>query len=158
MTKSRASNARSCALVMLLSTHACGGNDQQADSPDAQAAQPVQPAAPSCDVLMLFAADGLTEVGCSGAICHAVGVMSLDLQSDGLEQRLLNQSANPKGPCAGEILVDRDKPDNSLLLKKITGKSKCGSPMPLTKPGALTEDQVRCIREYVELVAADGKL
>jgi hypothetical protein len=148
---------------MVLAVHACGGTEAspQAAKTAAKAgrdAKAAQPAEPSCDVRMLFAADGLTGVGCSGAICHTPGVMSLDLQSDGLEQRLLNEPANPKGPCAGEKLVDGDKPDNSLLLKKISGKMTCGSPMPLTMPGALSEDQTRCIQEYVDLVAAGGKL
>lgn len=164
MMKARAFRARTCALLTLLSVSACGGEGGSADSQDAQAAKSskdagaAKPPKPSCDVLGLFATDGLAgAAGCTGAICHTAGVMTLDLESEGLERRLLDEPANPEGPCKGEILVDSDKPDDSLLFKKVSGKSKCGSPMPLTNPSALTKDQVRCIQEYVEFVAADGK-
>ena len=80
------------------------------------------------------------------------------LASDGLEDRLLNQLANPEGPCAGGLMVDGKDPEHSLLLQKVSGASTCGSPMPLTKPSALNDDQVRCIEEYVVLVAAGGRL
>jgi hypothetical protein len=144
-----------CALLVLLVIGACGGGD---DEP-VETGAPVEAGASetSCDVRALFATDGLTMVGCSGALCHSPGVSPPDLVSEGLEERLLDKPSNPDGPCADEILIDGDAPGNSLLLKKTGGMSTCGAPMPLTNPSGLTADQVRCIEAYVELVAAGGE-
>jgi hypothetical protein len=134
-------------LVTLLSLAAC-----RQDEPPTEP----KPPQPSCDLRMLFASDGLAGVGCSGAICHGAGGPSIDLESAGLEDRLRDQPANPAGPCAGEVLIDSTDPANSLLLKKVNGTSDCGSPMPLTNLSAFTQDQVRCVTEYVELTAAQA--
>lgn len=142
-------------MLALLSTPACGGDAEPAEP---QPTSQTQSAAPSCDVLALFATDGLSSVGCSGALCHNPGVSPPDLVSDGLEERLLDQPANSEGSCADETLVDSVEPANSLLLKKVNGTSACGSRMPLTNPSGLTADQLRCIEEYVELVAAGESL
>lgn len=151
-----------CALLVLLVIYACGGGDDAPTEADplmeADAPMAADASEPSCDVRALFATDGLTMVGCSGALCHSPGVTSPDLVSEGLEQRLLDQPSNPDGPCAGELLVDADEPSNSLLSKKIGGMSTCGAPMPLTNPSALSADQVRCIEELVERVAVGGAL
>jgi hypothetical protein len=150
------------ALLVLVVIHACGGGDDEPMETDQpmEADAPMQPDASgsSCDVRELFATDGLTMVGCSGALCHSPGVSSPDLVSAGLEERLLDQPSNPDGPCAGELLVDADEPSNSLLFKKVGGMSTCGAPMPLTNPSGLSADQVLCIEELVELVAAGGAL
>jgi hypothetical protein len=108
----------------------------------------------SCDVHALFAADGLAGAGCTGAICHGVGGKSPDFGSPGLAPRLLDQPAAEDGVCAGQLLIDGEHPERSLLLTKLGNAPPCGSPMPLTNRSALTEADRDCIEEYVRLVAA----
>lgn len=141
---------RSCAwLLLLLPAWGCESEGTQSGDAGMQGAGEL-----NCDVQAIFAADGLSGLGCTGAICHGGGGVSPDFQAPGLAMRLLDQPAAVDGPCDGELLIDSEHPEQSLLLTKLGNSPPCGSPMPLTNRDSLTESALACIEEYVQLAVA----
>ncbi len=101
------------------------------------------------DVEQIFAAK------CGSSICH--GGQSgepqggLDLTSPELAARLVGAHSSQ---CSGWLRVDPSNPDRSFLLAKVTSPpAGCGDRMPLV--GALTEDEILCIRAFVHQLAAE---
>jgi hypothetical protein len=98
----------------------------------------------------------MLKVSCAGSACHdsqgpAAG---LDLASEGLEGRLVNQSG--KG-CAQDLLIDTANADSSLLLRKVDPNlTSCGLKMPLGKP-ALTTAELACLAQWVRETAGRAR-
>jgi hypothetical protein len=96
--------------------------------------------APAC-ATMLFRAK------CNQSICHAAGAPQVDLVSDGVEGRLVDQPSSDHGMCKGMTLISTDG-SPSLLLLKVGNSPPCGSKMPLTG-AALTSDETKCLTNWV---------
>jgi hypothetical protein len=101
---------------------------------------------------------------CHGTDAHLGG---LDLQSAGYTARLKNQPAQhldgvsvPEAPLpasamcgVGDKLIDVDNPGASWLWKKVSkDNGMCGTSMP-QPPSTLTNDQMTCVKTYIECVA-----
>lgn len=130
------------ALAVLLAAPTAGCPGDLAD-PDVFASVPVCPG--NIDIRELF----VTK--CGSAICHAGDspAAELDLVSPGVEFQLLDRESTE---CEGLVRVDATNPDNSFLLSKITDPpAGCGNRMPLV--GALSADEVACMRAFVHSIA-----
>jgi len=90
-------------------------------------------------------------VGCATSACHSAQSQqgSLDLQSAGLPQRLVNQTAHG-GPG---LLIDKQNPAQSVILLKLMAPPPFGFQMPLGAP-PLSPDEVACIQAWVQAAAA----
>lgn len=102
----------------------------------------------NCDVQSLFSAN------CAGAVCHSAGSAQgdLDLTSPGVDQRLFH--INGTDACGNEKLIDPGHPSSSLLFEKVTESSpSCGEPMPPS--GSLTDNEIACLRDYIERAGID---
>jgi hypothetical protein len=77
----------------------------------------------------------------------------LVLEGPNLGERLSRTQAQYKGvpspnACVpGRWIIDRDTPENSLLLKKVLGTQECGDKMP--QGTGLSGDALECIRNWV---------
>lgn len=79
--------------------------------------------------------------GCHGAADPAVG---LDLLSDGLAERLIEQPAN----SCDALLVAPGNPARSFLYEKLTAANPtCGDSMPLGQ--SLSNPELACVREWI---------
>lgn len=80
--------------------------------------------------------------------CHAAGGPRIDLVSDGLVDRLVDQLAPDTmgSMCQGKTLVSSDGAA-SLLVNKLKSPAPCGSQMPIGPP--LASDQVKCVTDWV---------
>ena len=88
--------------------------------------------------------------------CHGADVQGgLDLRPDGLEPRLVDVPSSAQG-CEGRLLVDSVAPENSQLLRVLTPDSsgRCVLAMP-PPPAAVSDEDLACITEWVESLAAD---
>jgi hypothetical protein len=78
---------------------------------------------------------------------------NLVLEGPNLGERLSQTQAqyqgvtNPKSCVPGNWIIDRDNPENSLLLKKVLGTQECGDSMP--QGTGLSGDARECIRNWV---------
>ncbi|HVJ14867.1 MAG TPA: hypothetical protein VM686_05480, partial [Polyangiaceae bacterium] len=90
----------------------------------------------SCDI------NALLQKSCWGIGCHGMTqpAAELDMQTAGVEARLLNIPAShlhilPETDTAnctpGELRIDGNNPENSVLLKKLYGTQSCGGDMPV---------------------------
>lgn len=88
--------------------------------------------------------------------CHSTASKQggLDLEATGLFDRLKAQKATGTG-CASALIVDATTPENSLLLKKVSGTqpATCGNRMPLTGE-ALSASEIACVSAWIK---AGGK-
>ena len=88
---------------------------------------------------------------CTTSACHSAGSQqgSLDLQSVGLPQRLIDKQAHG-GPG---FLIDSKNWQNSVLLTKLSDTPPFQFQMPL---GAdpLTPDQLACVQAWVQAAVA----
>jgi hypothetical protein len=85
-------------------------------------------------------------VSCLGAACHGAGepVGALDLESDGIESRLVGRVA---ATCERILVVPGD-PGSSFLYDKIASSSPgCGLPMPLDAP--LDPELIACVGDWI---------
>jgi len=82
--------------------------------------------------------------------CHGSQSPSadLDLVSAGLRERLFAASASPSALCDGEVLVDPDVPEASLLHAKLVDPPPCGSTMPLGR-ATLSDADIACVLDFV---------
>lgn len=80
--------------------------------------------------------------------CHVAGTGRIDLVSDGLVGRLVDQLApdTTGSMCQGKTLVASDG-TASLLVNKLKSPPPCGSQMPIGPPA--TADQVQCVTDWV---------
>ena len=85
---------------------------------------------------------------CGGSSCHGAGSAFIDLVSEGVEARVLDQDSSA---CSIPYVSSTD-PANSYLLDKTTDSPSCGGSMP---PGSsLSAVELACLRGWVESVAA----
>lgn len=108
---------------------------------------------PECFVRNYDAPRDLFAERCATAGCH-VGSMpaaGLDLAAPGVVSRLLD---TPSSQCPG-TLVDTASVSRSLLLDKVRVVPTCGQSMPIGGP-PLTEDELSCLRQWVEKVATES--
>jgi hypothetical protein len=82
--------------------------------------------------------------------CHTENATPLDLQSDGVGDRLVDQGTFANGVCKGKILLSTKKGTDSLLAQKLTDKQPCGAKMPLT--GTLTPTEQMCLNDWIATV------
>jgi len=106
----------------------------------------------------------LMQRSCWGIGCHGnePGTIAadLDLMSAGVEARLLNVPASHMhildgsdvNCAAGELRIDGNNPEESLILKKILGRQSCGSNMPVA-PRVISANDALCIRSWVYTIA-----
>lgn len=102
------------------------------------------PNAPPACVTDLF------ESSCGTVACHGSGSPQVDLVSDGVTGRLLDQTSS-SALCRGRTYVSSDGSE-SLLLDKLLAVPPCGSRMPLV--GALTSEQQTCLQQWVDSLGA----
>ena len=113
-------------------------------NPDAGQVTP--PSDGGCDpVIDIF------PVSCATSACHSTQSQqgNLDLQSTGLPQRLVNQTAHG-GPG---LLIDKQNPAQSVLLLKLMNPPPFGFQMPLGAP-PLSPAEIACIQAWVQAAAA----
>ncbi|MEO0442663.1 MAG: cytochrome c [Pseudomonadota bacterium] len=129
----------------------------QPPTPQPPAPQPPATQPPSVDIQVLMRQ---ADVNCTNSGCHdsSPGTALVDLQSGSLEDIALRLVSRPalSSSCQGELLIDPDNIDNSILLKLIdpSSGSQCTAKMPLGKTG-VTPDQYDQFVDWVnELVTA----
>ncbi|HVY25504.1 MAG TPA: hypothetical protein VHB79_03095 [Polyangiaceae bacterium] len=110
----------------------------------------------NCDIQALLAAPAN---GCTNAGCHGERFQGgLDLLSPGVDQRLVGVSSQTDA-CSGELLVDPQNIDNSLLLRVIDPArfkaAPCGVMMPFGSQTGVSADTLHCIEGWVRTMA-DG--
>lgn len=89
-----------------------------------------------------------------GAGCHGAGSPWTDLVSDlpNLPERLRDKPAFAVG-CNGDPIIDSANPEASVLTRSLTEDDRCTfTTMPVS--GTLTADEVRCVTEWAQAVAA----
>jgi hypothetical protein len=88
---------------------------------------------------------------CTTSACHSAGSQqgSLDLESPGMPQRLVNKKAHG-GPG---LLIDAKDPAQSVLLLKLSDPPPFGFQMPLGAV-ALTDGEVACLQAWVQAAVA----
>ncbi|MBL8955331.1 MAG: hypothetical protein JNK82_31445 [Myxococcaceae bacterium] len=81
---------------------------------------------------------------CGSAGCHAANSAQIDLVSPGIGMRI----ATTNSPTC------QSKPMRSYLAEKLTDSPSCGAPMPLGE--ALPNAELKCVRDYLLALSADG--
>ncbi len=123
-------------------------------STDAEADQMVDPECEPEDVL--------ERNGCSSAGCHALPVRAnLDLSSLGFEATLLN-AVSPTEGCEGRLLIDVDRPEQSLMLQVIGVHPPLGGDIDTCQTvmppyGDMTEADKACLTDWVVGLAEDAQ-
>jgi hypothetical protein len=85
---------------------------------------------------------------CQASVCHGNDSSSpLNLQAVNLPDRLVGQKASTT--CMELPYIDPQSPEDSLILKKLTTKPPCGSPMPLGGKTP-TDMQRMCMLQWAE--------
>jgi hypothetical protein len=92
------------------------------------------------------------------SLCHTKATLyptSLDLVSDGLAARVVDQPASTdpaKGKCMGRVLVPRSDPLGGLFVEKVrtAAPQSCGDRMPQNLP-ALTPAEISCVELWAML-------
>jgi hypothetical protein len=102
--------------------------------------------AEACELIAMRCA----VAGCHGATGPASG---LDLASPDIGTRLSGTAATSMA-CNGEVLIDPESPDDSILYGKLLDPPACGTRMPLGAP--LTAAQIDCIRRWVADPVCEG--
>ena len=104
----------------------------------------------------------LARHGCTSGGCHAPPIQAnLDLNSPGFELTLLN-AASPTEGCEGRLLIDVQRPEQSLMLQVI-GVSPplggvidtCQTVMPPS--GVMSEDDQACLTDWVHALAEEAQ-
>jgi len=90
---------------------------------------------------------------CATVYCHGAAepAAGLDLASPDLARRLVGVRATTN--CRGVLLIDRARPQASLMLVKLGASPGCGSRMPLGQT-ALSAAEISCMRVWVAGLAA----
>lgn len=102
----------------------------------------------------------MLSVYCGTAHCHEpapdASPDQLDLVSPGVEGRLVGQSATyygvqendrPTCPNPPEVLIDPNKPSDSLFIKKLENRQTCGAKMPYSGT-PLRPAQITCLKNW----------
>ncbi len=108
-----------------------------------------------CDIRALMA---LPENGCTTAGCHGAQFQGgLDLASPGVAQRLNGVTSNSEA-CGGELLIDPQDLDNSLLLRVIDPErfkeASCGVRMPLGSSEGVSAKTLSCFEAWAKDLAS----
>ena len=99
-------------------------------------------------------AETFSKNGCTNEGCHGnTFVGGLDLVSPDIAERIVG-IPSVTDACQGELLVDPDNVDNSLLLRLIdpvryAARESCSVPMPFGTAG-VSEDDVRCFETWID--------
>ena len=96
----------------------------------------------------------LIDMRCASAGCHDADTASASLNmldDGGLAARLVGISSS----CNGLELVSADNPSSSYIVNKVSSSPTCGSIMPLNPP-ALSEEEVACMQDWVNNLAANS--
>jgi hypothetical protein len=102
--------------------------------------------------------DTLTRNGCTNEGCHGnTFVGGLDLVTDEVGSRLVGVRSVTQA-CEGQLLIDPNSPDDSLLLRLVdpvryAESQSCSVPMPFGAEG-VSEDDVRCFEDWVDALIA----
>ncbi len=109
-----------------------------------------------CDLWNVF------KKACIGIGCHGSNTPGayLDMEAPGLVARLLNVPAThehildgSQGNCdPGELLVNVEMPEESLMLTKVLGTHSCGTIMPIP-PRTMSSGEIACYREWIYRIA-----
>ena len=107
-----------------------------------------------CDIQALMA---LPENGCTNAGCHGERFQgNLDLLSASVGARLLGVQSQSDA-CGGELLVDPENLDNSLLLRLIDpvrfASSPCGVMMPFGNQAGVSKTTLSCFESWAKTIA-----
>jgi hypothetical protein len=107
-----------------------------------------------CDIQALMA---LPENGCTSAGCHGARFQgNLDLLSPGVGDRLRGVASQSEA-CGGELLVDPEHIDDSLLLRLIDpvrfASSPCGVMMPFGSSAGVSADTLSCFEAWAREIA-----
>jgi len=99
----------------------------------------------------------LPENGCTNAGCHGERFQgNLDLLSPGVDQRLLGVASQSQA-CGGELLVDPEHVDDSLLLRLIDPVrfqgAPCGVMMPFGSQAGVSATTLSCFQSWVKAIA-----
>lgn len=90
---------------------------------------------------------------CALSGCHNDGAAQVDLESDGVESRLIGKTASATGQCEDRIFVTTDG-SPSLLVQKLEDSPPCGTKMPIGV--SLSAAEIECINDWVESVSNSG--
>ena len=107
-----------------------------------------------CNIPIADVPEQLIRMKCATSSCHDASnpAGELDMISPDVASRLVDQ---PSSQCPAEVLVDRDTPDNSLLLDKVTSTlPRCGDRMPLG--GSLPAEEIACVRDWIDVLIGGG--
>lgn len=137
-----------CSLSLLMGMVASGC--------DGGPAVPAGPVSPGASALQLI--DGRTVLSnrCGG--CHNANnpQSGLDLASERLAARVVNQ---PSSGCKGFVLADPVDPESSLIYRKLTSDPGCGEVMPPAGMTGPSPEEKLAIRDWISglSVAAAGE-
>lgn len=98
-----------------------------------------------------FEIETLFERRCAGGACHGADAVAgnLDLVSPGFAERMIGVRSEI---CDWAPLVVPGNAEESFLYVKVTNPPlSCGEPMPPV--GYLTNNEVRCVRDWIESLA-----
>jgi hypothetical protein len=99
-----------------------------------------------------FRIEDLFAQSCAGQACHGDDespAAGLDLVTPGFAERMIH---TPSRICSWMNLVEPGDPESSFLYVKVTDPPlTCGDPMPPV--GFLTNNQVRCVSDWIESLA-----
>jgi hypothetical protein len=107
----------------------------------------------TCDApTLVFQVDGM-QGGCNGAACHVQGgAFPPDLVSADVADRLVDVPSEGQF-CSGQLLIDSQNIENSLILKKLVADPECGDQMPFGLD-PLSDEKAQCIRTWIQSVVA----
>lgn len=89
---------------------------------------------------------------CGSSSCHGAGAPTIDLVSEGVQDRLVDQESLA---CADQVLVSSSEPLMSYLLNKVTSEPVCGSPMPLSG-SLISPAEYACLELWVSNLVGGG--
>ncbi len=136
--------------------NAGGAPDRDQPAVPAAGSEGVPDMAGGCDIAAVFAKE---ENGCTNASCHGKQFQGgIDLATPGLADRLVGVRSTTQA-CGGQLLIDPQSPDDSLLLRLVDAKrfaatpGQCGVMMPYGSSEGLTGSDLTCAENWVRAVA-----
>ena len=110
-----------------------------------------------CDISAIFSK---SDYGCTASNCHGKQFQGgVDLVSPGIAERLVGTRSITQA-CGGQLLIDPNSPDDSLLLRLLDAKrfnatpNQCGVMMPFGSEEGLVGDDLACVESWVHAVSA----
>ena len=123
-------------------------------SPDTTVAPPVAPATPILSAECADVPTRILESKCGISGCHGAGGTYTDLASDldNLPARLKDAPTVATNCDEAPLLIDSSNYQNSTLLNVVSENHCTSLRMPVPPP--LPDDELRCLTEWVQAVAA----